>query len=158
VSDGIEEIRGSTSSVVEAPPAMVPSSVLAKGAGGHGSGATSRPLRVLVCGGREYTNQGHIHSVLSSIHGDPGISAIIHGAARGADLIAGVWAWENGVREMAFPADWNRYDNRAGPIRNAQMLKEGRPDLVVAFPGGNGTNDMVMKARYAGVPVRIETA
>lgn len=43
----------------------------------------------------------------------------------------------------------------AGPIRNQRMLDEGKPDLVVAFPGGRGTADMVRRAKAAGVPVRL---
>lgn len=31
--------------------------------------------------------------------------------------------------------------------------KTGKPDLVVAFPGGRGTADMVQRARAAGVEV-----
>jgi hypothetical protein len=33
------------------------------------------------------------------------------------------------------------------------MLDEGKPDLVVAFPGGTGTADMVKRAELAGVKV-----
>jgi ABC-type sugar transport system substrate-binding protein len=33
------------------------------------------------------------------------------------------------------------------------MLDEGKPDIVVAFPGGTGTADMVRRARKAGVVV-----
>ena len=40
----------------------------------------------------------------------------------------------------------------AGPVRNARMLVE-KPDLVIAFPGGPGTADMVRRARAAGVEV-----
>lgn len=37
------------------------------------------------------------------------------------------------------------------------MLEFGRPDLVVAFPGGRGTEDMVTKAERAGIRVlRVE--
>ena len=58
-----------------------------------------------------------------------------------------------------FPADWIRHGRAAGPIRNEQMLREGCPDLVVAFhddPGlGRGTADMVRRALAAGVPVRF---
>jgi hypothetical protein len=42
---------------------------------------------------------------------------------------------------------------KAGPLRNYQMLEEGKPDLVVAFPGGGGTKDMVRRAVKAGVSV-----
>jgi hypothetical protein len=33
------------------------------------------------------------------------------------------------------------------------MLGQGHPDLVVAFPGGRGTADMVRRANAAGVRV-----
>jgi hypothetical protein len=45
-----------------------------------------------------------------------------------------------------------------GPIRNKPMLEEGKPDLVVAFPSGRGTANMMKQAREAGVPVRVITA
>jgi hypothetical protein len=39
----------------------------------------------------------------------------------------------------------------AGPLRNQRMLDEGKPDLVVAFPGGGGTKDIVRRAVKAGL-------
>ena len=39
-------------------------------------------------------------------------------------------------------------------IRNRRMLEEGRPDLVIAFPGGKGTANMVRIALQAGIQVR----
>lgn len=41
----------------------------------------------------------------------------------------------------------------AGPIRNQRMLDDGKPDRVLAFPGGRGTANMVKLAKAAGVPV-----
>lgn len=67
--------------------------------------------------------------------------------------MAGEWARLTGIRELAFPADWENYRRAAGPIRNRQMLVEATPDLVVAFPGGPGTANMIRQARAAGVPV-----
>jgi hypothetical protein len=52
----------------------------------------------------------------------------------------------NYVPVIEFPANWKVYGRAAGPIRNMKMLLEGKPDLVVAFPGGIGTADMVKKA------------
>ena len=42
----------------------------------------------------------------------------------------------------------------AGHIRNQVMLDKGKPDVVVAFPGGRGTADMVRRAEGAGIEVR----
>ncbi|HVM95122.1 MAG TPA: hypothetical protein VMT89_01980, partial [Candidatus Acidoferrales bacterium] len=60
-----------------------------------------------------------------------------------------------GVKRLGFMADWRRNGRAAGPIRNQQMLTEGKPDLVVAFPGGRGTRDMVNKAKAANVAVTV---
>lgn len=79
---------------------------------------------------------------------------IIHGGAKGADSWADDWAVINWCPCTAFKADWNTHGRKAGPIRNAQMLDEGKPDLVLAFPtGGRGTANMIALARIAGLPV-----
>jgi YspA, cpYpsA-related SLOG family len=109
--------------------------------------------RVLVCGGRDFSNLLFVAAVMSGIDSDYGISAIIHGAARGADVLVGQWARAHGIPVEEFPADWKRYGRGAGVRRNEQMLREGKPDLVVAFPGGKGTADMVRRADSAGIRV-----
>jgi len=81
----------------------------------------------------------------------PSDIVIIHGGARGADKCADEWAVVNWCRFQEYPADWVKYGKAAGFIRNKQMLVEGKPDLVIAFPGGRGTAMMVKLAREAGV-------
>jgi predicted Rossmann-fold nucleotide-binding protein len=112
-------------------------------------------MRVLVCGGRDYDDWGELCERLALLHADRDIKTIIHGGACGADRLAGKFARESdGIEEIVFPADWNRYGVRAGPIRNRRMLDEGKPDLVVAFRGGRGTADMIRQAKAANVPVQ----
>ena len=55
--------------------------------------------------------------------------------------------------EEEYPAEWGKYGRGADYKRNIQMLKEGDPDLVLAFPGGRGTENMIAEAKKAGVPV-----
>lgn len=110
-------------------------------------------MRVLICGGRNYTDAKRFAEVLRKLHTEAGISWIIQGGARGADTLARQWAEANGVPHTQFDADWENQGTFAGPARNARMLNEGQPDLVIAFPGGRGTADMVRKARKAGVQV-----
>lgn len=78
---------------------------------------------------------------------------IISGMASGADTAAIDWAVCNWCKTHEYPANWNLYGKSAGYIRNKQMLDEGKPDLVIAFPGGKGTKMMVDIARKAGVQV-----
>lgn len=106
-------------------------------------------MRVLVCGGRDYNDQKRVSNILTGI----GPTAIIHGNASGADECADRWALANEIPVLPFAADWGRFGKAAGPLRNQKMLDDGKPDLVVAFPGGRGTADMVAKARKSGVLV-----
>lgn len=108
--------------------------------------------RVLVCGGRDYDDRDHIWNTLTAI---PDVTCIIHGCATGADSEAMIVAEALGIKHAPFRADWQKYGRAAGPIRNRRMITEGKPDLVVAFPGGRGTADMVRRARVAGIPVMI---
>ncbi len=105
--------------------------------------------QVLVCGGRKFKDKETLFTVLNSIK----ISKVIHGGAKGADSLAKEWAETHDIPQVGIPADWERYGKSAGPIRNQQMLDIYKPDLVIAFPGGRGTADMIKRAREANVIV-----
>jgi SLOG family YspA-like protein len=112
-------------------------------------------MRVLVCGGRNFTDVDLLNDTLNAIWDSRKITMILHGGAPGADTLASYWAELAEVPCRRFPAQWQTYGKRAGPIRNQLMLQEGQPDLVVAFHGGIGTRDMIEQAKRAGVPVQI---
>lgn len=112
--------------------------------------------RVIVCGGRDYRDQSHVVEVLDNLSALGKITTIVQGGANGADLYAELWAESRDIPFETWPADWRQEGRRAGPLRNQRMLNAGAC-LVVAFPGGRGTADMVRRARKAGVPV-IEAA
>lgn len=110
-------------------------------------------MKVLVCGGRTFDDAELLCGVLNGLKERFPDLSIIHGAARGADQMAGRWAHENHVSCVAFPANWDAYGRSAGHVRNGEMLTRGKPDLVVAFPGGRGTANMIDQAAMAGVKV-----
>jgi hypothetical protein len=107
--------------------------------------------RVLVCGGRSYADRHSVYTCLDGLVPKP--TMIIHGGAHGADMLAQDWAVYRQIQRRVFMADWENESRAAGPKRNARMLAEGKPNLVLAFPGGRGTADMVRRARAAGVRV-----
>jgi hypothetical protein len=99
------------------------------------------------------------------------IAEMCGGEATGADSLARGYADAHGIPFAPFPADWQascpqcpghrkrrangeEYCPLQGYIRNQKMLDDFRPDEVVAFPGGNGTQDMCKRAAAAGVRVR----
>jgi hypothetical protein len=110
-------------------------------------------VRLLVTGGRTYWDEEELYRVLDGLAEQHDISVIIHGDAAGADTLAGSWARDRGIPTIAVPADWQRLGRRAGPIRNRVMLEQCSPDLVVAFPGGRGTRDMIKISNAAGIEV-----
>lgn len=112
-------------------------------------------MRVLVCGGRDFADDILLAEVLDDIDSQRRITTVIEGEARGADTLAREWADRRRIRVERYPANWDRDGKAAGPIRNRLMLEKGRPDLVVAFPGGRGTADMVEQSQRAGVRVHV---
>lgn len=109
-------------------------------------------MRLLVTGGRDYRDFQALATLLDAIHAQTPITLLIHGAAPGTDSLAAAWAAFRHVPAQAYPADWTTHGKAAGPIRNQQMLTEGRPDAYLALPGGRGTADMVRRCKRAGIP------
>jgi hypothetical protein len=93
---------------------------------------------------------------------------LVCGMAAGADECGYRWATGlsyaeakrgvfplNGTKVIEMPADWDRYGNGAGPIRNEQMAKEC--DLALGWWDGksSGTANMATLCLSLGKPVRI---
>lgn len=114
-------------------------------------------MRVLVCGSRDWTDWKYLIRTLEEFHRVMPITLLIEGEARGADRMARWWAETRGIKVERYPADWDKYGKAAGPIRNTKMLKEGKPEAVIAFheniTESRGTRDMVRQAENAGIPV-----
>lgn len=118
----------------------------------------------------------NVRAVLDGLFREFGPFILIHGAASGADSLAADWVEDRRAEgaafpePIAFPAAWDdlsapgavvrtgrrgrSYNVVAGFQRNQRMIDEGKPDLVVAFPGAEGTADMTARARKAGTEVR----
>ncbi|WP_043341372.1 DUF2493 domain-containing protein [Comamonas sp. B-9] len=105
-----------------------------------------------VCGGRVFSDQELAFHTLDRIHAKRPITELVHGAAPGADRLAGQWAKSRNVPTKEFPANWEAHGRGAGPIRNGQMVAYGL-DGLVAFPGGRGTDNMIAQCRDASVIV-----
>ena len=113
-------------------------------------------FKVLVCGGRNYNNDQLLYTILDHMYDEYGLLGpivIIHGGARGADTLGDQWAKDRQIPIEEFKAEWDIYGKSAGYIRNKRMLVEGKPNLVIAFPGGAGTQNMINLAKASAVEV-----
>ena len=112
-------------------------------------------VRLLVCGDRHWTNEVLIRDYLAALSTD---TVIVHGACRGADLLASRIAVEYGLSVEPHPADWQRLGRSAGPRRNQTMLQSGI-DRVVAFHNdlqqSRGTRGVVLGALARGIPTDV---
>jgi hypothetical protein len=106
-------------------------------------------MRLLVCGGRTYSDKDYLFSTLDTYR--PHV--VIQGGASGADALAKEWASYRNIPCEEFKADWACHGKAAGPMRNKKMLDEGKPDIVLAFDGGKGTENMKNLAVSYGIRV-----
>lgn len=127
-----------------------------------------KPLRIAVTGGRDFDSW---HLVVHTLRQMPEDAILVHGAASGADSQCAEWWDMQGRVCEPHPADWTApcrptckdghrrtrpdgsdYCPAEGPYRNQRMVDSGL-DLLIAFPGGRGTADMVRRCQEAGVRV-----
>ena len=110
-------------------------------------------MKVIICGGRDFDNITMLTKTMDAINAKTPITLVITGGATGADMYGDAWAHSRGIPHRVFPAYWKEHGHAAGPIRNKRMLTDGKPDMVVAFPGGKGTANMIKQATAHGVTV-----
>ena len=120
-------------------------------------------MKILISGSREYEDYETFEKLLFDILDKEKLSSpdwvitpkltIIHGECRGIDKLAQRFCIKEDHNEEPYPAQWNKYGDAAGPLRNQQMIDEGKPDLVLAFPckKSTGTYDLIRKAKEAKV-------
>lgn len=109
----------------------------------------------LICGGRHFADEKMFNEAMSALISWLGCpSKIVHGGASGADTFAEQWATKMAIDTAKVTALWSQHGKSAGPLRNQAMLDEHDPSVVVAFPGGRGTADMVRRAK-AGRGIRV---
>lgn len=128
----------------------------------------SENVTLLVCGSRDWSDGDCITEWLDAFTGAYRVR-LIEGGARGADAFAAAYDRSRLGSHAQFPAEWERYGKRAGPVRNAIMRdgldywrREGWGTFVLAFKedfglidGKGGTEGMVKLAREAGHRGRV---
>lgn len=112
-------------------------------------------MRIVIAGSRDhdYLYKRLVFNSLDKLAGNNRITEVISGAGTGVDTYAIEWAQKRGIEYQTFEAQWGKLGKAAGPIRNVQMLNEGRPDLVVVFPGGKGTEHTFNTAKKMRKPI-----
>ena len=110
-------------------------------------------MKTIIAGGRAYQLTNRDCLFLDEQAHELPITEVVTGRAKGADKGGEEWANGRHIKVTPFPADWDKHGKSAGPIRNGEMAKYA--DVLIAFPGGNGTADMIDQAVESGLKVLV---
>jgi hypothetical protein len=112
-------------------------------------------FKVIVAGGRDFSNYAFLSSTLDRLLSRKSDVEIVSGMARGADQMAVRYARERNLPVSKFPARWGTFGTSAGFERNKAMARYG--DACVCFWDGQskGTAHMILTARHYQLQVRV---
>lgn len=116
-------------------------------------------MRILVTGSRNWTDKVTVAQAIREawlVEGRPYGVTVVHGGARGADYIAGVYARRLGFSVEVHAPNWDKYGKAAGAIRNKAMV-DSDVDICLAFIKNNsdGATMCADMAQNAGIPTHI---
>lgn len=123
---------------------------------------SKEPLKILVCGGREFEDYELAKNVISEAIKSKAIEnadvEIVSGHCKGADMLGEKYATEHGTMLKIFKAEWSLYGRAAGPKRNKAMIdyiSTSERKMVIAFVRKNsvGTRNTIKQAQKAGIEV-----
>jgi hypothetical protein len=107
--------------------------------------------RIAVTGGRNYDNKLVVFNTLDDyVSNIKDTILLMHGGCTGADQLAKEWARLRGIHNAEVEALFNYYGPIGGPKRN-KMIIDMAPNILIAFPGGKGTANMLKQAQDQGI-------
>lgn len=110
-------------------------------------------MRVLICAGRNYADNQRCRQAQDALQRQQPIQVLIHGGSQHLGGEIEGWAREQGADIVRYPPNWQLHGKLAERLRNLFMLRDSRPDLVLALPGGDDTEELLARARGSGIPV-----
>lgn len=95
----------------------------------------TKDFRVIICGPRDFKDYEFLKSkcdtILSRKLKDPEFKVIIvSGGSPGAERLGEKYAKDNNIVLEVFPANFDKYGNKAGSIRNRQMAEKSNACII----------------------------
>lgn len=99
-------------------------------------------MKVIIAGSRTIQSYTLVEEVIFA--SGFSITEVVSGYARGVDTVGEAWSLINGLGyAKPFPANWDRFGNAAGHVRNLEM-SEYADALISVWDGkSRGTRDMI---------------
>ena len=111
-------------------------------------------MKVIIAGGRMGVSYDEVVAAIKASGFE--ITEVVSGCAAGVDTHGEQWAAENHIPVVKFPADWQKYDRSAGPIRNSEMAEYADALIAIWDGGSRGTANMIgeMKAKSKAIFIK----
>ncbi len=100
-------------------------------------------MKVIVAGSRGFNDYQLLEHKLDKILQNQKDITIISGNAKGADTLGEVYAVARNYGLETYPADWGRFKNSAGYIRNEQMAKIADASVIFWDGFSKGAKHMI---------------
>ncbi|SFT93279.1 Protein of unknown function [Kosakonia arachidis] len=110
-------------------------------------------MRVLICSGRFYADIHTLTRILDLYTRTQTIDVLIHGGHHALGRAIETWARDKDIHIIRYPANWALHGKYAETRRNLFMLEDSRPDVLLAFPGGEDTAECIKMAQNIGIRV-----
>ena len=98
-------------------------------------------MKVIIAGSRHITDRLAMVKAIEQSRFE--ITEVVSGTSRGPDTLGESWALANNIPIKVFPAEWSKFGNVAGPIRNSEMAKYADAAIILWDGVSKGTLNMI---------------
>lgn len=112
-------------------------------------------IRLIVAGSRNFSDYQMLKRKLDFYTQNHKTVEIVSGTAKGADQLGERYAQEKRYDVKRFPANWEKYGNQAGLIRNEQMAKYASHAVLFWDGVSRGTLSMAKLCKQYNLNHRI---
>jgi len=111
--------------------------------------------KLAVVGSRTFDQEERVKKELKYVVDNTLIDTIVSGGAKGVDTFAEIWADENGLKKIIYPAQWDKFGRSAGYRRNVDIVENADAILVFWKEGSAGTKHTIEIAKKEDKPLFV---
>ncbi|CAB4162888.1 Mycobacteriophage D29, Gp61 [uncultured Caudovirales phage] len=111
-------------------------------------------MKIVIAGSRTIKDSAAVAKAIERSKFE--ITEVVCGMATGVDKIGQQWGIMHGIPVKEFPADWDKYGNSAGPIRNRKMAEYADAAIIIWDGSSPGSRNMIKEIKKLDKPYFID--